>query len=206
MDNSSNTHEEFIGLQQVDRIDDATMSITFTNKDVLHRMNLRLTGARGQCYGEGSILSGAKTSVATNIKSDEPRALFTQCYDHSLNLTASDTMITSRIMKDALVTTHEITKLIKYSPKHDGKSEQIRKSEGQLRCGIRFLCPTRLSIRADAMTSIISNYSVFHELWDWSLDTSSHINEGSNSWNTSTHAAIRILFWLGVGSQSAPAY
>ena len=34
--------------------------------------NMPPMGARGQCYGEGSILSGAKTSVATNIKSDEP--------------------------------------------------------------------------------------------------------------------------------------
>ena len=69
VDNSLKAHEEFIELQQVDRIDAAT--ITFTTKDVLHRMNLRLTGARGQCYGGCSILSGAKTSVATNIKSDK---------------------------------------------------------------------------------------------------------------------------------------
>ncbi len=44
VDNSLNSHEEFIGLQQVDRIDAAT--ITLTTKDILHRMNIRLTGAR----------------------------------------------------------------------------------------------------------------------------------------------------------------
>ena len=65
-------------------------------------------------------------------------------------------MKTSQIMKDALETTHEITKLIKYSPKRDAKLEQIRKSsEVQLRCGIHLLCPTRWTIRADAMTSIV---------------------------------------------------
>ena len=94
----------------------------------------------------------------------------------SLNLNASDSMKTSPIMKDALETTHEITKVIKYSPKRDAKLEQIRNSsEGQLRCGIRLLSPTRWTIRTDAMTSIISNYSVLHELWDWSLDTSTLI-------------------------------
>ena len=51
------------------------------------------------------------------------------------------------------------------------------------------------------MTSIISNYNLLHELWDWSL---SHRNEFS--WSTSTNAAIRVLFWIGVGLQSAPAY
>ena len=68
-------------------------------------------------------MSGAKKGVAKNIKSDEPRAFFTHCYGHSLNLAASDSMKTSRIMKDALETTHEITKLIKHSPKRDAKLE-----------------------------------------------------------------------------------
>ena len=68
VESSLNAHGEFIGLQQIDRIDAAT--ITLTTKDILHRMNIRLTGARGQCYGGCSKLSGAKTSVATNIKSD----------------------------------------------------------------------------------------------------------------------------------------
>ena len=74
-------------------------------------------------------------SVATNIKSDEPRAVFTYCYRHCINIIASDSMKTSRIMKDALETTNSITRLIKHSPKHDAKLEQIRKSsEGQLQC------------------------------------------------------------------------
>ena len=46
VDNSWNAHEEFIGQQQLDRIDAAT--ITFTIKDILQRMNLRRTRARGE--------------------------------------------------------------------------------------------------------------------------------------------------------------
>ena len=76
-------------------------------------------------------------------------------------------------MKDVLETTHEITRLVKFSPKRDAKLEQIRKSsEGQPQCCISLLCPTRwtVGLRADVMTSIISNYSVLHELCDWSLN------------------------------------
>ena len=73
-------------------------------------------------------MSGAKKSVATNIKSDEPRAVFTHFYGHCINLAASGSMKTSRIMKDALETTYEITRLIKYSPKPDAKLKQIMKS------------------------------------------------------------------------------
>ena len=65
----------------------------------------------------------------------------------------------------------------------------------------------RWTIRGDAKTSIISNYSVLHELRDWSLDTSTLIEMKARIRGVpGTHAAIRVLFWLDVGSQSAPAY
>ena len=74
-------------------------------------------------------------SVATIIKSDEPIAFFTYFYGHNINLASSHSMKTSRSMKDALETTHAITRLIKYSPKRDAKLKQMRKSsEGQLQC------------------------------------------------------------------------
>ena len=67
-----------------------------------------------------------------------------------------------------------------------------------------FLCPTRWTVRADAMTSVISNYSVLHALWNSSLD---NCKVAEMKWSTSTHAAIRVHIWLGVGPpQSAPAY
>ena len=52
-------------------------------------------------------------SVATNIKSDDSRAVFTHCYGHCINQAASDSMKTSRIVKDALETTHGITRFVK---------------------------------------------------------------------------------------------
>ena len=48
---------------------------------------------------------------------EDCRAVYTHCYGHSLNLAASDAIKSSKMMKDALETTHEITKLIKFSPK-----------------------------------------------------------------------------------------
>ena len=47
----------------------------------------------------------------------------------SLNLAASDALKGSKLMKDALETVHEISKLIKYSPRREGIF------------GIRVLCP-----------------------------------------------------------------
>jgi len=38
--------------------------------------------------------------------------------------------------------------------------------------GIRVLCPTRWTVRADSLLSIIDNYSVLHDTWDEALEIS----------------------------------
>ena len=36
--------------------------------------------------------------------------------------------------------------------------------------GIRVLCPTRWTVRAEALQNILENYEVLHELWIESVD------------------------------------
>ena len=74
-------------------------------------------------------------------------------------------------MKDALETTHEITKLIKKSPKRDAKLQSLKtQSEDDSKTQkITLLCPTRWTVRAKSLNSIITNYSFLQDLWQWSL-------------------------------------
>ena len=53
------------------------------------------------------------------IADKKPHAIFTHCYGHSLSFAVSDTVENSRLMRNALDTTHEITNLIKFSPQHE---------------------------------------------------------------------------------------
>ena len=79
-------------------------------------------------------------------------------------------------MKDALDTTREITKLIKLSPKREAKlnaiTAAIKIDQGAENhsVGIRMLCPTRWTVKAQAMDSIILNYTELDDLWKWSLE------------------------------------
>ena len=82
-------------------------------------MNLSMNKIRGQCHDGVSAMKGSKGGVAKLISDLEPRAVYSHCYGHSLNLAASYTLKESELMKDALDTTYEITKLIKYSPRRD---------------------------------------------------------------------------------------
>ena len=64
-------------------------------------------------------MSGSRSGVAKRVWIEEPRAVFTDCYCHSLNLATNDCIKKSKLMKSSLETTHEITKLIKLSPLRD---------------------------------------------------------------------------------------
>ena len=69
-------------------------------------------------------------------------------------------------MKSALDTTHEISKLLKYSPRRDVLFKGLKSQLAADSPGIRTLCPMRGTVRADSLASIISNYTVLQELWD----------------------------------------
>ena len=60
-------------------------------------------------------MSGLKSGVARQIQAEEPRAFYTHCYGHALNLAVGDTIKNIPALKDAMDTTYEICKLVKYS-------------------------------------------------------------------------------------------
>ena len=61
-------------------------------------------------------MSSSKHDIAKHKSELEPRAVYIHCFDHVLNLAAADALKQSKLMKDSLEITREITKLIKYSP------------------------------------------------------------------------------------------
>ena len=167
VDKGLNVHEDFVRLHQVDNTNAETIAEKITTS--LNDMNLNVHQMRGQCYDGASVMSGLKTGVATRIQQLESRAIYTHCYGHSLNLAAGDTIKNSTVMKKALDITLEMSKLIKFSPKRDALFQKL-KGELQPECpGMRVLCPTRWTVRADSLKSVLDNYSVLQELWEESV-------------------------------------
>ena len=161
-------HEDFVGLYSVPSI--AADMLVSVIKDVFMRMNLRFDKVRGQCYDGVSAMSGKRRGVAKQISDIEPRAVFTHCYGHALNLAASDTIKSSKVMKDALETTHEITKLIKFSPCREAIFQVVKQDMPGTSSGIRVLCPTRWTVKADALASIMSNFEALQNTWEEAVD------------------------------------
>ncbi len=132
---------------------------------------LSIEKLRGQCYDGASTMAGSRTGVAKRISELEPRAIFTHCYGHSLNLAACDTLKKSKVMKDALELTHEMSKLIKYSPRRESIFKKIKESISLSSSpGIRTLCPTRWTVRAESLSSIINNFEALRSTWELAMD------------------------------------
>lgn len=170
VDDHFDVHEEVIGLHSLEST--SADSIVFTIKDILLRLNLRIDHCRGQCYDGASAMSGVRSGVSTQIAGSEPRALYTHCYGHALNLATQDAIKGVKLMADTLETVYEITKLIKKSPKRQSIFKNIKSLEeistGSI--GIRILCPTRWTVRAEALASIAENYDTLQLTWDAAKD------------------------------------
>ena len=159
--------EEFLGLYALSAID--AQSIVDAMKDTFIRFEIPLTKLRGQCYDGCSTMAGAKAGVATKITALEPRAVFTHCYGHALNLSVGDTIKQSPAMKDCLETCFEVVKLIKFSPKREAILRELKEEIGSDAHSVRTMCPTRWTVRAESLASIIANYDNIQLLWEAAL-------------------------------------
>ena len=169
VDHCLDVHEDFLGLYHI--ADTSADAITSAIKDCLVRMNVQWKRCRGQCYDGAASMAGCRTGVASQILSIESRALYTHCYGHSLNLAMCDTIKKCKLTWDALDAAYEISKLIKFSPKRNHLFEKLKQQFSPDSPGFRVLCPTRWTVRAESLQSILENYTALQELWDAALET-----------------------------------
>ncbi len=77
----------------------------------------------------------------------------------------------SKVLKDASETTYGITKLIKISPRREAIFLAVKQDmPGSSSAGIRLLCLTRWTVRADALASVTSNFQVLQQTWEESIE------------------------------------
>ena len=169
VDEHFDAHEEFVGLYQVDSI--VSSSIVEVLKDTILRLNLAISSCRGQCYDGAANMAGIRNGVAAQMPAEEPRAMYTHCYGHVLNLAASDTVKKNKVLRDVLDTLLEITKLLKFSPKREAHFTKLKQEISPGTPGFCTMCPTRWTVSAASLKSVIDYYLVFQALWEEVKDT-----------------------------------
>ena len=94
-------------------------------------------------------------------------------------------------MKDCLDTCYEIVKLIKFSPKREAMLFQLKEEMGSDTPCVRTLCPTRWTVCAELLHSILANYEHILLLWETGVhETSNNRDEGKNSGGAETNAVL----------------
>ena len=152
--------EEFLGLYYLFAIN--AQSIV----DVFLMFQIPLSRLHDQCYDGCSTMTGAKAGVEAKINEMEHCALFTHCYGHALNLAVSNTIKRSRPIRDCLDICFELVKLIKFSSKREAMLRELKMEIDSDAPGLRTMCPTRWTVRADSLASIVENYYNIQLMWE----------------------------------------
>ena len=120
-------------------------------------------------------MSGTRSGLAKLVTNKEPRAIYTHCYGHALNLSVGGTVHLCQVMKSALDVVMETSKLIKKSPRRDAVFQRLKQDLAPDCPGFWVLCPTRWTVHAASLKSVFDNYGVLQALWDeaqlWRLDS-----------------------------------
>ena len=113
-------------------------------------------------------MSGSTSRVTVQMKREEERALYTNCYTHSMNLAVGDTIKVCPVLKDTIDNTYELTKLVKMPSKRDAKSHFIQgennssssNEDGEFvvarkKPTIKLFCHTRWTVRAECINGVL---------------------------------------------------
>ena len=77
-------------------------------------------------------------------------------------------------MKYCLDTCYELVKLIKFSPNRDAMLARLKEEIGSDAPSLCTLCPTRWTVRAESLASIVANYKDLQLLWEEALIATSN--------------------------------
>ena len=201
VDDSLQPYEDFIGFYGIPQIDANT--IVAVIRDSLIRMNLKLAMCRGQCYDGAAVMKGHRQGVATQILKDQPKALYTHCYGHALNLACQDMIREVKVVKDALDNALELSKLLQYSAKRNAEYKRLKAKLAPQEAGVRTLCPTRWTVRAAALASILSNYECLQACLEKFTEMSRYDREMSARCNglLSQFSSFSFLFGVFLGKE-----
>lgn len=99
-------YEEFVGLYKVSET--TGHGIAKVIFDVLLRLNLPMSGLRGQIYDGASNMAGRFTGTQAILRKQQPLALDVHCGAHCVNLITQAGCMSSPLIRDCLSWVHQL--------------------------------------------------------------------------------------------------
>ena len=117
VDESCDIREEFVAFLKLPRV--RATDIANAIVSMLEGLGLSLQDLRGQGYDGASTMSGEKSGVQKQLRDRQPKALYTHCAGHSLNL-AIVSSCAIPCVRNCIDIVKSLTIWIKSSPKREG--------------------------------------------------------------------------------------
>ena len=117
VDGECNIREEFIAFLKLERV--RATDIADAIIECLENLGLSLSNLRGQGYDGASTMSGVRSGVQARIRERQPKAHYTHCAGHSLNLAILNSCSIPPI-RNCIDHIKSFTLWIKYSAKREG--------------------------------------------------------------------------------------
>ncbi len=152
-------HEDFIGLYEITSTTGENLARIIL--DVLLRLNLPISGLRGQAYDGASNMAGKYSGAQAVIQRAQPLAPDIHCGAHCVHLITQQACSASSVVRNALDWIHDLGTFFGQSGKLKDKFKAIVAAEGEgPALSIRPLCPTRWTVRSPAIRAVLSQYGM----------------------------------------------
>lgn len=168
MDECFGIHEDCLGLYELESQDAQHISTVIL--DVLLRCNLNVDACRGQDYDGAATMSGVHNGVAANILRKRKKVYFVHCNAHSLDWALHDLTKESVAIDIALNITKDIVNFVRRSPKRLNIAEKLSFDMSNNSSRLEPLCPTRWTVRASSMNSLLVNYQLVKSVMQEGLE------------------------------------
>ncbi|KAK0141195.1 Zinc finger MYM-type protein 1 [Merluccius polli] len=158
VDKDLEPREEFVGMYEASST--TAEHLWKIASDVLLRLNLPLSGLRGQTYDGAANMSGHLSGMQGLVRRVQPLATFIHCGPHCVNLVTQAVSSSAPVVNDALHWIHDLGCLFGQSGKFKTIFKQIAISENGSVTTIKPLCATRWTVRTPAIKSVLAQYEL----------------------------------------------
>ena len=150
---------------------------------------LDMINLRGQCYDGAGNMSGVRNGLAARVTQEFPKAVYTWCSSHKLNLCVVKSCDITEL-RDMIDKATEVAIFFNYSPQRQRafeeqieiyckENEQDKDERRKRKKKLKMLCKTRWMERHDA-------YNTFTELYTPLVNTLTYIAEHSSEFTSDT--------------------
>ncbi|KAM3843293.1 52 kDa repressor of the inhibitor of the protein kinase-like [Diretmus argenteus] len=163
-DKSTEIREDFLGFCPLPKQDAATISEAILRQ--LTEMNLDPSFLRGQGYDGASTMSGHVSGVRTRIQEQYPRAVYTHCRSHALNLVVVHGCADIPVVRNTMTIIEKIAVFFSATgARKAALQEQCTAAGDQPRtrtAGIPLMSDTRWGTRATTLCAFVDKFSAVH--------------------------------------------